>query len=81
MPTLLGAHIKHGWLTFTFAAPRALRFGAAIWSDPSQTKISGPGEIRAGRAATVLVFNLKAGTNNVRYRCSGCNSSTFTYSL
>ena len=81
MPSLLRATVAGGWLTLAFSAPRALRFGAAIWSDPSQLKITGPGAIRAGRAATVLVFNLKAGTNNVRYRCSGCRSSTFTYSL
>jgi hypothetical protein len=80
-PLLLGASVKDGWLKFTFAAPRALRFGVAIWSDPSQPEISGPGRIRAGRAATVLVFDLKAGKNDVRYRCSGCRGSTFTYSL
>lgn len=81
MPSLLRATVKDGWLKLTFAAPRALRFGVAIWSDPSLLKMSGPGEIRAGRAATVLVFDLKAGRNNVRYRCWGCRSSTFTYSL
>jgi hypothetical protein len=81
MPSLLRASVKGGWLKLAFAAPRALRFGVAIWSDPSQLKIIGPGEIRAGRAATVLVFDLKAGTSNVRYRCRGCRSSTFTYSL
>ncbi len=43
MPLLLNASVKNGWLNFTFAAPRALRFGVAIWSDPAQTKISGPG--------------------------------------
>jgi hypothetical protein len=81
MPALLRASVTGGWLRLVFEAPRALRFGVAIWSDPSQLKISGPGEIRAGRAATVLVFDLKAGTNIVRYRCGGCHSSTFTYSL
>ena len=81
MPLLLNASVKNGWLNLTFAAPRALRFGVAIWSDPAQTKISGPGEIRAGRAATVLAFGLKAGTSNVRYRCRDCRTSTFDYSL
>jgi hypothetical protein len=81
MPLLLAASVKDGWLKFTFSAPRALRYGVTIWSDPAQPKIIGPGRIRAGRAATVLVFDLKAGTNNVRYRCSGCRSSTFNYSL
>jgi len=81
MPVLLGATVKDGWFTLRFAAPQALRFGVAIWSDPSQPKIVGPGRISAGRAATVLVFDLKPGTNDVRYRCSACRSSTFTYSL
>ncbi|MGA8574903.1 MAG: hypothetical protein WB609_04350 [Candidatus Cybelea sp.] len=81
MPSLLRASVKDGWLELAFAAPRALRFGVAIWSDPSQLKITGPGEIRAGRAAVVLVFDLEAGPNIVRYRCNGCHSSTFTYSL
>jgi hypothetical protein len=81
MPSLLRRSVKDGWLELAFSAPRALRFGVAIWSDPSQLKISGSGEIPAGRAAAVLVFDLKAGTNNVRYRCSGCHSSAFTYSL
>ena len=81
MPSLLRASVKDGWLTFAFAARRAFRFGVAIWSDPSQPAIIGPGRIRAGRAATVLVFDLKAGTNHVRYRCSRCRSTTFTYSL
>jgi hypothetical protein len=81
MPSLLRASVKDGWLKLTFAAPRALRFGVAIWSKPSQVKISGPGAIRAGRAATLLVFDLKAGTNSIAYRCGGCRSTTFPYSV
>lgn len=81
LPSLLRASARDGWLTLTFAAPRALRFGAAIWSDPSHVKITGPGAIRAGRAATVLVFNLKAGVDRVRFRCARCRSTTFNYSL
>lgn len=81
MPRLLRASVKDGRLELAFSAPRALRFGAAIWSDPTRLKISGTGAIPAGRAATVLVFDLKAGTNDVRYRCTGCHSSTFAYSL
>ncbi|HYL27532.1 MAG TPA: hypothetical protein VEW74_06825 [Candidatus Nitrosotalea sp.] len=81
LPSLLRASVRSGWLELTVAAPRALRYGVAIWSDPQHLRITGPGEIRAGRAATVLVFDLKAGMNNVRYRCSGCRSTTFNYSL
>jgi hypothetical protein len=81
MPSLVRRSVKDGWLELAFSAPRALRFGVAIWSDPSRLKISGPGEIPAGRAAVVLVFDLKAGSNIVRYRCGGCHGSAFTYSL
>ncbi|MBV9263252.1 MAG: hypothetical protein JO324_02950 [Candidatus Eremiobacteraeota bacterium] len=81
MPSLKGASVKNGWLKFTFAAPHALRFGVAIWSDPAAPNIVGSGRIAAGRAATVLVFDLKAGKNSLRYRCSACRSTTFTYSL
>ena len=81
VPSLLAATVKDGWLTFRFAAPRALRYGVAIWSNPSRSKITGPGRISAGRAATVLVFNLKRGANDLRFRCSRCGSTTFAYSL
>lgn len=81
MPSLVGANVKNGWLTLSFAAPSALRFGVAVWSDPARVRISGPGSIRAGRAGTVMVFDLKAGANTVRYRCSGCRATTLPYSL
>ena len=81
IPSLLRARVANGWLELTFAAPTALRCGVAIWSDPSQLTIRGRGAIRAGRAATVLVFDLKSGTNNLRYRCRGCSTPTFPYSL
>src|ERR1700727_3947831 len=63
IPTLWGASVSNGWLTLHFAAARALRFGVAVWSDPRQTRITGAGSIRAGRAATVLVFDLRRGHN------------------
>lgn len=80
-PRLTRARVEDGWLELTFAAPQALRFGAAIWSDPAQLKIRPPGAISAGRAAVVLVFDLKAGMNHVRYRCPGCRNAEFAYSL
>lgn len=81
MPSFRRASAKEGWLQLTFSAPKSMRFGVAIWSNPSLVHISGPGAIRAGRAATVLVFDLNAGTNRVRYRCRGCDTLTFPYSL
>jgi hypothetical protein len=81
MPSLVGASVANGRLELRFDAPRAIRFGAAIWSDPRRVSLSGAGAIAAGRAATVLVFDLKKGTNVVRYRCAGCRTTTFDYSL
>jgi hypothetical protein len=58
-----------------------MRFGATIWSDPRRLNVSGPGAMAAGRAAAVLTFDVKRGINVVRYRCAGCRTTTFDYSL
>ena len=81
MPSLLGARVANGSLELHFNAPRAMRFGAAIWSDPRRLQLSSAGTIAAGRAAAVLVFDLKKGANTVRYPCPGCRTTTFDYSL
>jgi hypothetical protein len=80
MPSLTSARVADGWLELRYTAPRAIRFGAAIWSDPRRLKISGNGALPAGRAAAVLVFDLKPGLNVVRYRCAGCRTTTLEYS-
>jgi hypothetical protein len=80
LPSLLGARVANGWLELRFRSPQTIRFGAAIWSDPRRLNLSGAGTIAAGRAAAVLIFDLKKGTNVVRYRCDGCRSTTFDYS-
>ena len=81
MPVLRSASASGGWLTLSIYAPVAIRAGAAIWADPSQAKFVGPGALPAGRAATVLVFDLKRGRNVVRYRCPACKSGVFDYSM
>lgn len=81
MPSLVAASVASGLLELRFEAPRAMHFGAAIWSDPRRLKFSGTGAIAAGRAATVLIFDVKKGTNVVRFPCAGCRSTTFDYSL
>jgi hypothetical protein len=80
MPSLAGARVANGWLELYMEAPRAMRFGAAIWTDPRPLRLSGPGAIAAGHAAMVLVFDVKPGTNVIRYRCAGCRTTTFDYS-
>ena len=81
MPLLKDASASGGWLTLSIFAPVAIRAGAAIWASPADTKLRGPGTIRAGRAATILVFDLKRGNNAVRYRCGACNGLVFDYSM
>ncbi|HZY99708.1 MAG TPA: hypothetical protein VFE36_09050 [Candidatus Baltobacteraceae bacterium] len=80
MPVLTGASASGGWLTLSLSAPVAIRAGAAIWTDPDRLSVRGAGAMRAGRAATILVFDLKRGRNVVRYRCPGCNGIRFDYS-
>jgi hypothetical protein len=81
LPRLTGAHVANGRLTLSFQAPRALRYGAAIWTDPARLRITDPRAIRAGRAGIVLVFDVKKGANDVRFRCPGCTGTTFVYAL
>ncbi|HKE38148.1 MAG TPA: hypothetical protein VKB39_11975, partial [Candidatus Baltobacteraceae bacterium] len=66
LPSLSGASASGGWLTLSLYAPVPIRAGAAIWANPERLKISGPGTFAAGRAATILVFDLKRGKNVVR---------------
>jgi hypothetical protein len=80
MPVLTGAEASMGRLRLAIYAPVAIHAGAVVWTDPSRVKFAGTGTIRAGRAATVLVFNLKRGNNVVRYRCSKCDGTVFDYS-
>jgi len=78
MPVLNGATASGGWLTLSIYAPVSIRSGAAVWSNPARNGLGGSGTIAAGGAATVLVFDLKAGNNIVRYRCS-CKDTVFAY--
>jgi hypothetical protein len=80
MPVVTGASASGGWLTLSLYAPIAIRAGAAIWANPAQLKLAGAETIQAGRAATVLVFDLKRGNNVVRYRCQKCDGVAFDYS-
>jgi hypothetical protein len=81
MPALTGIRAANGWLTLYIYAPAAIRGGAAIWANPANTNLRGGGTIVAGRAATVLIFDLKRGKNVVHYRCQSCNSAVFDYSI
>jgi len=80
MPVLNGAVAGNGKLSLEFYAPSAIHFGIALWSDPTKLRIANPGAISAGRAGSVVVFDLQAGPNQVVIRCGGCRSTTFTYS-
>jgi hypothetical protein len=80
MPTLTGAVASKGKLTLAFTAPVALRFGIALWSDPGKLQIDPSRSVRAGRGGVVVIFDVKAGPNQVVISCGGCRSTTFTYS-
>lgn len=79
MPALTRASVANGRLTLSIYAPTAIRGGAAIWANPAVVRISGGGAISAGRAGTVLVFDLKRGANTIIYRCSKCDGAGFDY--
>jgi hypothetical protein len=80
MPALTGAVAKNGKLTLAFSAPVALRFGIALWSNPVFLNVDPSRSVRAGRAGTVIIFDLQAGPNQVTIACPGCHSTTFSYS-
>jgi hypothetical protein len=80
MPSLTGAAVRKGKLALAFSAPVALHFGIAVWSDPGKLQINFPGAVRAGRAGTVVAFDLQSGPNQILIPCAGCRSTTFAYS-
>jgi hypothetical protein len=82
MPTLTAVALDKGTgtLALQFQAPIALHYGVAFWSDPSQLRITAAGSVRAGRAAVVVIFDLKPGANQVAFHCGGCRSTTLPYS-
>lgn len=79
-PALIAAAVSHGRLTLGFWAPRALHFGIAIWSEPARLKVTQAGAVPAGRAGTVITFDLRRGRNRVVIACPGCRNLEFSYS-
>jgi hypothetical protein len=80
MPSLSAVAASNGRLALSFQAPIALHFGIALWSDPARLHVSDAGAVPAGRAAVVVIFDLKAGPNQVVLHCGGCRTTTFAYS-
>lgn len=80
MPKLTAVAAANGAISFAFSSPQATHYGVAIWSDPSTLGIKGSNVFPAGRAGTVITFDLQAGANTVSVPCSGCSGTTFTYS-
>jgi hypothetical protein len=78
-PTLIGARIGNGKLVLRFQAPVSLRYGIALWSEPSRLKLSGPGVTFAGRAGAVIAFDLHAGENEVTISCGACSGDVLAY--
>lgn len=79
MPTLVGAQLRDGTLTLSFDSPAAVRYGVALWSDPTKVRWSAAHALitYAGRAAAVAAFDVPRGRSEVVLRCTGCSGTTF----
>lgn len=80
LPSLTNVAVSAGKISFQFAAPVALHYGVALWTDPATLGVTGSGVHSAGNAGVVLTFDLQPGQNQVSFACSGCSGTTFPYS-
>ena len=76
-PTLINVARDATSLILHFHAPVTTRFGVALWTDPATLGLNGPGVVRAGRAGTVVAFDLAAGESDVTLRCAHCADAVF----
>ena len=79
MPSLTAATFHDGTLTLVFQSPVSVRYGVALWSDPSKVRWSSAQALvtAAGRAGVVAAFDLPRGRFTLALRCTGCSSTTF----
>ncbi len=79
-PTLTSVTAANGTMRFAFRSPEPIHFGVALWTDPASLGFVGPNVTPAGRAGVVITFDLPAGTSTQVVPCSGCSSTTLSYS-
>ena len=78
-PTLTNVAVANGTITFQFNAPATVRYGVALWTNPTALGIRGTGVTPAGNAGVVLTFTLQQGTSDITFSCPGCTGTTFPY--
>jgi hypothetical protein len=79
VPTLTGAEVGGGAIVLHWKAPRALRYGVALLSNPDALRILGAGAVFAGRAGAVVAFDLRMGENRVIIPCGACEGDVLAY--
>ena len=79
MPSLTAATFDDGALTLVFQSRVPVRYGIALWSDPSKVRWSSAQALitAAGRAGAVAAFDLPRGHFTLVLHCTGCSSTTF----
>lgn len=78
-PSLQAFSVTDGAIDVQIQAPRALRYGIAIWSNPAALGLTGSDVVPAGSAGVVLTFDLQAGINQLSFPCANCTGTTFAY--
>jgi hypothetical protein len=79
VPTLVAATVGKGSIIMHWQAPEAVRYGIALWSNPHNLHLAGPGITLAGRAGAVVTFDLRPGENRIEIPCGACKSDTLEY--
>jgi hypothetical protein len=75
-PKLTMVAATGGRIYFRFQSAVAMRYGVALWSDPSALGLSGAGIATSGRAGAVAAFDLSAGTSDFSIGCRHCAGLT-----
>ncbi len=80
IPRLTLAAMSNGTLALRVTSEIATPYGIAVWSDPQQLGLSGPGVVPAGAAGAVLRFDVPAGTSDHLFPCANCRGWSIPYS-
>jgi hypothetical protein len=72
MPALERFVRARGALVLHFFSPVTTRYALAFWTDPRTMRWPPAEAVAAGRAASVVAFDLAAGENDVVVRCGRC---------
>jgi hypothetical protein len=79
MPRLLEARVLAGRIVLTIAAPKAMPFALALWTEAARLRLRGRPTIAAGRAGVVVPLVLRGGVQTIVLDCAGCSTSVLPY--